>query len=50
VQNPGVLQPIVEDHSHNKMPASNVEQVTEQDRSEAAENEGHARAKHQDDV
>jgi hypothetical protein len=50
VQNPGVLQPIVEDHDQDEMPANNVEQVTEQDRFEAAENEGCARAERQDDI
>jgi hypothetical protein len=50
VQNPGVLQPITKDHNQDEMPADNVEQVTEQDRFEAAENEGRARAKRQDDV
>jgi hypothetical protein len=53
VQNPGVLQPITKDHNQDEMPADNVEQVTEQDRFEAAENtenKGRARAEHQDDV
>jgi Reverse transcriptase (RNA-dependent DNA polymerase) len=50
VQNPGVVHPTAKGHDQDEMPADNVQQVTEQDRFEAAENEGRARAERQDDV